>query len=186
MKQDKAAKSTRVAIFGIGEVGKTLAEVLLTHGYDIAIVSRTSSSNKNIVQLKGKGARAIDVDYSSERSVRKAVSGADIVISTLSGPAFAYQWSLAKAAKEERVKLFVPSMWGFDYTNERFKDPSRNPPLIEEKFSLLASLDEVGRLFQYMHRKIIEQTFLRTAQITVACLFQWTVYLLDVFSRARH
>lgn len=54
----------------------------------------------------------IPVDYSSQQSIISALTGVDVVISTISATALAVQGDIAKAAKEARVKLFVPSEFG--------------------------------------------------------------------------
>lgn len=64
--------------------------------------------------MVGKGAKRVVVDYSSPSSLSSALSGTDVVVSTLGGgpEAFASQSALAKAAKEAGVQIFVPSEFG--------------------------------------------------------------------------
>ena len=52
------------------------------------------------------------IDYSNEESIKQALAGVDVVISTVPATAFDIQWKLATAAKEVDVKLFVPSEFG--------------------------------------------------------------------------
>jgi uncharacterized protein YbjT (DUF2867 family) len=54
----------------------------------------------------------ITVDYSNKESIKKALTGVDVVISTISGTALDVQPRIAEAAKEVGVKLFVPSEFG--------------------------------------------------------------------------
>jgi len=54
-------------------------------------------------------AKVIQVDYSNEESIKYALAGVDVVISTVSIPALDVQEKIAAAAKEVGVKLFVPS-----------------------------------------------------------------------------
>ena len=54
----------------------------------------------------------IQVDYSNEASIKHALAGVDVVISTVPSAAFDVQWKIAAAAKEIGVKLFVPSEFG--------------------------------------------------------------------------
>jgi uncharacterized protein YbjT (DUF2867 family) len=54
----------------------------------------------------------IPVDYSNKESVKKALTGVDVVISTISWTALDLQPGIAEAAKEVGVKLFVPSEFG--------------------------------------------------------------------------
>ena len=57
-------------------------------------------------------AKVIQVDYSNEGSIKHALTGVDVVISTISGRAIEVQGKVAAAAKEADVKLFVPSDFG--------------------------------------------------------------------------
>ena len=54
----------------------------------------------------------IQVDYSNEASIKHALTGVDVVISTVPVAAFDVQWKISVAAKEVYVKLFVPSEFG--------------------------------------------------------------------------
>ena len=54
----------------------------------------------------------IQVDYSNGESIKHALTGVDVVISTVPTTAFDVQWKIAAAAKEVDVKLFVPSESG--------------------------------------------------------------------------
>jgi uncharacterized protein YbjT (DUF2867 family) len=57
-------------------------------------------------------AKVIPVDYSDPESIKNALSGVDVVVSTISGAALDVQGKIAEAAKEAGVKLFVPSEFG--------------------------------------------------------------------------
>jgi uncharacterized protein YbjT (DUF2867 family) len=52
------------------------------------------------------------VDYSNPQSIKSALSGIDVVISTISGTALDVQGKIAEASKEAGVKLFIPSDFG--------------------------------------------------------------------------
>ena len=54
----------------------------------------------------------IPVDYSDKESVKSALSGIDVVVSTIAQAALGLQEGIAEAAKEAGVKLFVPSEFG--------------------------------------------------------------------------
>ncbi len=54
----------------------------------------------------------IQVDYSNEASIKYALTGVDVVISTVPIPALNVQGKVAAAAREVGVKLFVPSEFG--------------------------------------------------------------------------
>ena len=51
----------------------------------------------------------IQVDYSNGESIKHALTGVDVIISTISGKALDVQAKIAVVAKEVNVKLFVPS-----------------------------------------------------------------------------
>jgi uncharacterized protein YbjT (DUF2867 family) len=57
-------------------------------------------------------AKLIPVDYSDKESIKKALQGVDVVISTITGAAIDVQPIIAEAAKEVYVKLFIPSEFG--------------------------------------------------------------------------
>lgn len=54
----------------------------------------------------------VPVDYSNKESIKKALTGVDVVISTVAVSALSVQVGIAEAAKEVGVKLFVPSEFG--------------------------------------------------------------------------
>ena len=54
----------------------------------------------------------IQVNYSNDASIKHALKGVDVVISTVPTAAFDVQLKIAAAAKEVDVKLFVPSEFG--------------------------------------------------------------------------
>jgi NmrA-like family len=55
----------------------------------------------------------IEVDYSNDESIQNALTGVEVVISTVSIAALDVQVKIAAAAKNADVKLFVPSEFGF-------------------------------------------------------------------------
>ena len=57
-------------------------------------------------------AKLIPVDYADKESIKKALTGVDVVISTIPGMAVDVQPIIAEAAKEAGVSLFVPSEFG--------------------------------------------------------------------------
>jgi uncharacterized protein YbjT (DUF2867 family) len=57
-------------------------------------------------------AKVVQVDYSNEGSIKNALTGVDVVISTISATALDVQVEIAAAAKKAGVQLFVPSEYG--------------------------------------------------------------------------
>jgi hypothetical protein len=56
--------------------------------------------------------KVTQVDYSDKESIKIALAGIDVVISTISPVALGLQLGIAEASKEAGVKLFVPSEFG--------------------------------------------------------------------------
>jgi uncharacterized protein YbjT (DUF2867 family) len=54
----------------------------------------------------------ISVDYSNPESIKSALSGVDVIVSTISGTALDVQGKIAEAAQAAGVKLFIPSEFG--------------------------------------------------------------------------
>jgi len=100
------------AVVGAGTIGSFIIRQLLTDkaaGTVNDVVVLTRQGSKTTV---GSGAKLITVDYSNKESIKKALTGVDVVISTISGTALDLQPRIAEAAKEVGVKLFVPSEFG--------------------------------------------------------------------------
>lgn len=57
--------------------------------------------------------KVIEVDYSNDESIKNALTGVEVVISTVSIASLDIQGKVAAAAKNADVKLFVPSEFGF-------------------------------------------------------------------------
>lgn len=79
--------------------------------------------------LVAKGAKRLVVDYSSPSSLSTALSGTDVVVTTIraSPDSYASHVALAKASKEAGVKLYVPSEFGSPASSD-------NPLFDKEKF----------------------------------------------------
>ena len=63
-------------------------------------------------------AKVIQVDYSKDASIKQALAGVHVVISTIQPQAIDVQTKIAAAAKEVGVKLFCPSEFGGISENE--------------------------------------------------------------------
>ncbi|TFK76170.1 NAD(P)-binding protein [Pluteus cervinus] len=98
------------AVAGVGVIGQPIVEALLASKVSVVALTR-SSSRDNLPN----GAKAATVDYSDVQGIAKALKDhkVEVLISTLSSTALGpEQISLADAAKEAGVKLFVPSEFG--------------------------------------------------------------------------
>ncbi|KAN0140139.1 NAD-P-binding protein [Lactarius tabidus] len=100
------------AVVGAGEIGSFIIRQLLTE--------KAAGTVDNVVVLTRQGsktsvdpdAKLVAVDYSNKESIKKALTGVDVVISTVAVSALQVQPGIAEAAKEVGVKLFVPSEFG--------------------------------------------------------------------------
>ncbi|VDC07393.1 unnamed protein product [Peniophora sp. CBMAI 1063] len=105
------------AIVGAGLIGGTIAEELLkakTEGVvdKIVLLSRPNSVSK-LDTYSARGATVVPVeDYSSVQEVSKALSGVEVVFSTLSHLVLDLELPIAEAAKAAGAQLFVPSEYG--------------------------------------------------------------------------
>ncbi|KAH9007257.1 NAD-P-binding protein [Lactarius hatsudake] len=97
------------AVVGAGVIGSFIIHQLLT--------DKAAGTVKEVIVLTRQGsnttvnpaAKLIPVDYSDKESIKTALVGVDVVISTIAGAALDLQPGIAQAAKEVGVKLFIPS-----------------------------------------------------------------------------
>ena len=75
-------------------------------------LTKLLSQSQGHDEFAARGVKPKVVDYSSDVSVRAALSGNDVVISVVGNTGIEQQAEIAKIAKEEGAKLFVPSEWG--------------------------------------------------------------------------
>jgi hypothetical protein len=106
------SRYTNFAVIGAGTLGNYIVQQLLKDKAagtvkEVVVLSRQGS--KSTVQ---GDAKVIQVDYSNDESIKHALTGVDVAISTISGTAVDVQVKIAVAAKEAGVKLFVPSEFG--------------------------------------------------------------------------
>jgi len=100
------------AVVGAGAIGSYLVRQLITDkaaGTVNDVVVLTRQGSKTTVD---PAAKLIQVDYTDKESVKRALTGVDVVISAIPGTAIDVQPGIAEAAKEVGVKLYVPSEFG--------------------------------------------------------------------------
>lgn len=103
---------TKFAVVGAGRVGNCIVQELLKEKdagivKEVAVLTRQDS--KKTIQ---GDAKVIEVDYSNDESIKNALTGVDVVISTVAIAALEIQGKIAVAAKNADVKLFIPSEFG--------------------------------------------------------------------------
>jgi len=103
---------TKFAVVGAGAIGIYIVQQLLKDkaaGIVDEVVVLTRQGSKTTIE---GDAKLIQVDYSNDESIKHALTGVDVVISTISMAALNLQEKIAAAAKEADVKLFVLSEFG--------------------------------------------------------------------------
>ncbi|KAL4750599.1 hypothetical protein BDW72DRAFT_175510 [Aspergillus terricola var. indicus] len=141
----------RVALLGKGSLGTVLLDELLNNNFTVTVLTRSVSSATFIPP----GAALKEVDYTSIESLKSALAGHDIVISTLTSSVISLQKPVIDAAIAVGVKRFIPAEYG-----------------------AMAS-DPVGRKLPF-HRDAVEiHEYLREA--AAAGLIDYTVFGVGVF-----
>jgi len=123
---------TNFAVAGAGAIGSFIVEQLLKDkaagtvkevivltrqvkyqsiNSDIAECSLTVNTKGSNTTVQGD-AKVIQVDYSNHASIKQALAGVHVIISTVAGTALDVQGKIAAAGKEAGVELFVPSEFG--------------------------------------------------------------------------
>ena len=119
------------AVVGAGAIGSFIIRQLLTEKTagtvdNIVVLTRqaslasesacktpfTNQPSQGSKTTVDHAAKLIPVDYSNKESIKTALTGVDVVISTVPATALGVQPGIAEAAKEAGVKLFVPSEFG--------------------------------------------------------------------------
>ncbi|KAI0300091.1 NAD-P-binding protein [Multifurca ochricompacta] len=114
-------------IAGSGVVGDYIIRELLKlkeEGKIDKVTILTRSDSSSLDQHRASGVTITVVNYGSAESLKNAVTGSDVVISTVGHGAVALQAQhlLAEQAKAAGVKLFVPSEFGHTTDRENPKD----------------------------------------------------------------
>ncbi|KAG2783308.1 hypothetical protein PC129_g24254 [Phytophthora cactorum] len=108
---------TKFAIIGAGGVGGTVVDELLKKGDAVSIAILTRDESKPELQaFKVRGATLHQVSYDDEEAVKKALSGSQVAVSTVSPYNMAVQKAIVPAAKAAGIQLFVPAEYGVKVT----------------------------------------------------------------------
>eukprot|EP00644_Phytophthora_capsici_P019787 jgi/Phyca11/22103/fgenesh1_pg.PHYCAscaffold_699_\ len=96
---------TKFAIIGAGGVGGTVADELLKKG-DVSVTILTRDESKPELQaFKARGATLYQVSYEDEDAVKKALSGSEVAVSTVSPFNMTVQKAIVPAAKAAGIQL---------------------------------------------------------------------------------
>jgi uncharacterized protein YbjT (DUF2867 family) len=99
---------TKFAVAGAGNIGSVIVQRLSEiPGVEVTVLTRSS------VKVPS-GVKAVQVDYFDASTLRPALSGIQVLLSTLPTTASEIQVPLADAAKSAGVDLFVPAEYGID------------------------------------------------------------------------
>ncbi|KAH9052641.1 NAD-P-binding protein [Lactarius vividus] len=93
------------AVVGAGAIGSFIIRQLL-------VDKATGTVNDVVVLTRQESFASESADYSDKESIKNALVGVDVVISTIAAVALDLQPGIAQAAKEVGVKLFIPSEFG--------------------------------------------------------------------------
>ncbi|KAI0067435.1 NAD-P-binding protein [Artomyces pyxidatus] len=130
------------AVVGAGKVGSFVLEEILEAKEDgavdrVMILTRQESVSKESTQkFVARGAEVVAVDYADKAALKQVLIGVDAIVSTISLFALDPQATIAEAAFEAGVKLFVPSEYG--------GVTEGNEALFAGKARLHAKLKEIG------------------------------------------
>lgn len=135
----------KVAIAGAtGNVGPAVLDQLSQAGFELTVLTR-KDSNSNV----HKGAKVVKVDYESLDDLKQALSGHDVVVSTLNVGAVPrdIHIRLVDAAAAAGVKRFIPSEYGADTTNSK----AANLPVFADKLAVQEHLKKSGLTYSLLY-----------------------------------
>jgi uncharacterized protein YbjT (DUF2867 family) len=113
------SRATIVLAGATGDLGGRIARSLLQQGANVRAIVRLGSSGVKITGLRELGASIVEADFNNIAALRKACSGADCVVSALSGLRDVIvdaQTVLLQAAVDAGVPRFIPSDYAIDFT----------------------------------------------------------------------
>ncbi|KGO74774.1 hypothetical protein PITC_083830 [Penicillium italicum] len=145
---------TKVAITGAsGNLGPAVLKELLAAGFDVTVLTR--QGNDKAIDSR---ARVVQVDYESLDSLKAALSGQDVVVSTLNVGAVpkSTHLRLIDAAVATGVKRFIPSEYGCDTT----KPIVAKLPVFGDKVSVQEHLKNVAQKSGLSYSLLITGPFL--------------------------
>ncbi|KAL4791457.1 hypothetical protein BDV19DRAFT_381555 [Aspergillus venezuelensis] len=100
----------KVALLGKGSLGTIVLDELLNSNFEVTILTRSAKSN--LSNGVPPGATIKEVDYTSIDSLKRALTGHSVVISTLPPGAIPLQKPIIDASIAVGVKRFIPAEFG--------------------------------------------------------------------------
>ncbi|KAF9890051.1 hypothetical protein FE257_006731 [Aspergillus nanangensis] len=133
-----------------GFLGSAVLKELLAARVPVTVLSRKGS--KSAAKLRTNSNLIVkEVDYSMEGDLTVALTGIDVVVSTLATKSISTQSTLINAAIAACVKRFIPSEFGCDTANLK----ARRMPVYAQKVQIQDTLIEKAR-----QNKTFSYTFL--------------------------
>lgn len=133
-----------IVVGATGNLGLKAVSAFVAKKWDTRVLVRADSNKDKVEELKKTGATLVEGDVSNVESLKKAFTGVDVVVSTISGGGFAVQGNVLTAAKEAGVKRFVPSEFGVDITK------SKDITLFGPKIALRDATEKSGIEYTYI------------------------------------
>ena len=137
-----STNKTLILVGGTGGLGYEVAKGLITaEVFDKAVaLVRPSASDEKIENLREIGWVVEKVDFDDADALLSLLSGAKVVVSTLSGADIvSLETKIIDAAQSSGASLFVPSQFGFDYRRWIGEFP-----VFQGKRAVLAHAEKVG------------------------------------------
>jgi len=148
-----------------GQLGKPVTEAFLNKKIQVKILSRPENKDQrkatDIHNFQEKGAIVVEASLDDIESLKTALQGVDVVVSTLSGAGIEPQLNLVRAAAAAGVKRFVPSEFGCDI----------EAPLKQFDCAYLKAKDEV--------RKEVQKTDME--YVWINCGFFYSLFATPVW-----
>ncbi|KAL3481736.1 hypothetical protein BJX99DRAFT_270072 [Aspergillus californicus] len=102
----------KVALLGKGTLGSLLLDELLKAQFSVTVLTRSNPTTKETPSTTRDNITIKQVDYTSVESLKSALQGHEIVISTLTPTAIPLQKPIIDACIAAGVKRFIPADYG--------------------------------------------------------------------------
>jgi len=149
------------AVAGAGNLGQHVVKALLQLKEDDGTVTTvkvlTRIGGRKSTELVNLGATFVEVNYDEPKSMKEALRGTEVVISTLGAPALSAQTQLADASQAAGVQLFVPSEFGGP------TDGNSGHPIFATKNSLKKHLRDTGLPFVLFYTGLFPDFVLKSS-----------------------